>query len=258
MWQIEVSGRARLLGEPPERPAQSTRQVKNTGQTGLVSSDLTSVQSKHAQAFTTGTSAGGYDLSSIGIRFSVVTDPFNAGGQLTVTLHAGGGADPGALLCALERTKPDLIGGRCPPHSRRRMCACPTLEPSTTYFVVVERHTVTASDTISTSAYSSDGEDSGGAADWSIANGSRLFGTTWTANSASLAIDVRAVVLPPPLLLLGPFEVQVSNTAQDHRSAWQPHLAANAPRWEPGIHHRRQRTRLPAELDRRVPSLRHR
>ena len=79
--------------------------------------------------------------------------------------------------------------------------------------MVVERHTVD-SESVSTSAYSSDGEDSGGAADWSIANGSRLFGTTWTANSASLAIDVRAVDLPPPPFYLGPVEPQVKNTAQ--------------------------------------------
>ena len=211
VWQIEVNGRARLLGEPPERPVQTTRQVKNTGQTGLVSSDLTSAQSKHAQAFSTGTNAGGYDLSSIGIRFSVVTDPRDLDAQLTVTLHAGGGADPGALLCSMEEPS-DIFGAAVA--TFQTSGACPTLAPSTTYFVVVERITFD-SESVSTSAYSSDGEDSGGAADWSIADGSRLFGTTWTANSASLAIDVRAVDLPPPLVLPG----AVRAAGQKHRAA---------------------------------------
>ena len=230
VWQIEVSGRARLLGEPPEQPAQPKLQVKNTGQTGLVSSDLTSVQTKHAQAFTTGTSAGGYELSTLGIRFSVVTDPLNADGHVLVTLHAGGSADPGALLCWLY--PPSSIGAAAVStfHSRG---TCPTLAPSTTYFVVVERHTVTASDTISTSAYNSDGEDSGVAAGWSIANASRLFSTTsslWTGLGASLAIEVRAVVLPTPTLVPGPVALQVKNTGQPLDSSGND-LVANAPKW---------------------------
>ena len=226
--QIEVSGRARLLGEPPEPPAQTTLQVKNTGQTGLVSSDLTSVQTKHAQAFTTGTSAGGYDLSAIGIRFSVVTDPPNADGLVTVTLHAGGSADPGALLCRLEN--PSFIVAAAV-STFTPQGTCPTLAPSTTYFVVVERHTFD-SESISTAAYTSDGEDGVAAPGWSIANASRLFSTTssdWSASSASLAIEVRAVVLPV-LFDLGPVELQVKNSGQS-LNAGGGELIAAAPKY---------------------------
>ena len=232
---MEISGRASSPDEQPERPqppAQPTLQVANTRQTGLVSSALTSTQTKHAQAFTTGGSAGGYRLDSVGVGFGAVNDPSDAPIDVVVTLHEGGGADPGAVLCTMFDPSNvfanavstfDYYGN------------CPTLTPNTTYFFVVERDAFTTG-TIETAAYTSDNEDAKQPG-WSIADASRLFSTTssdWSGSSASLAIEVRAVVLPAPAFELGPVEPQVKNTGQTLGTSGNP-LVANAPRWAQAI-----------------------
>ena len=196
VYRIEVSGRALLPAEQPEPPAPPApliNQVANTGQTDSVGSALTSTQSKRAQAFTTGTSARGYELSNIGIRFGAIAGS-GVHSDFTVSLHAGGADNPGELLCPLNERGVIHANSLV---NWEQWGLCPHLEPNTTYFVVVDRHTFTASKSVELSVTSSDGEDSARTG-WSIADDSRVFdGTNWSSGGgSSLAIDVRAVDIP--------------------------------------------------------------
>ena len=214
VFRFEVSGRALLSNEqaePPEPPRQTRKQVANTGQTGLVGSALTRARTKHAQAFTTGANASGYWMDAVRVGFGTVTDPRSATADVRVRLHEGGGADPGALLCTMFDPS-DLNANSVSEFDYYGNC--PTLTPNTSYFVVVERTAFTTG-TIETSAYTSDGEDAARPG-WSIADDSRVFGTAWASGGgASMAIDVRAVDLPPEEPQnLGPVSDLVSNTGQ--------------------------------------------
>ena len=194
-FRIEVNGRVLLPAEqpePPKPPEQPRKQVANTGQTGQVGSALTSTRSKHAQAFTTGGNANGYRLARVGLRLGTVSDKVEAPSQTYVTLHEGGNVDPGAQLCRPDDQVNFLTNTTMLFHN---LGSCPKLEPNTTYFVVIERHTVD-SDTIELSVTASDNEDTARPG-WSIADDSRVFGTAWSSGGgSSLAIDVRAVDLP--------------------------------------------------------------
>ena len=195
-YRVEISGRALLPAEqpePPDPPAQPRKQVANTGQTGLVSTGLTSSLTKHAQASTTGAHDSGYWLDSVRVRFSAVANFVIARSEILVHLHKGGGADPGTQLCTMftSISLPENTVTSFP-----YLGHCPALTPNTTYFVVVERETFNHG-TIETSAYTSDNEDAARPG-WSIADDSRVYdGTNWSSGGgASLAIDVRAVDLP--------------------------------------------------------------
>ena len=163
--------------------------VKNTGQS--VSSNVNSLNAaspESAQEFTTGDNAGGYELVSIGVGFASIDTPSSAGAQLKVTLNADSSGDPGRALCTL--TDPTSFSANAVNAFGRGRC--PTLKAETTYFVVIDRVTVD-SDSISLSETSSNNEDNGGTAGWSIEDDSSyLSGTTWTAdaNGESLLIEV--------------------------------------------------------------------
>ena len=225
-FRVEISGRALLPAEqpePPEPPAPPRKQVANTGQSGLVGAALTGAQTKRAQAFTTGAHASGYRVHQLRIGFRTVTDPLRSAAELNVTLHEGGGADPGARLCRFDdqvRFKENAV------RSLDHLGDCPTLTPNTTYFVVVDRIAVTvATDTLEVSVTASDAEDAARPG-WSIADDSRVYdGTNWSSGGgSSLAIDVRAVDIPSEEelrpsgavaeLVPGPVGDLVSNTGQ--------------------------------------------
>ena len=105
-YRVEISGRALLPAEQPEPPAPPANSPEAGRQHGpevaLVGSALTSGQTKHAQAFTTGAHAAGYLLDTLGIGFRrprrrrIVQIL-----RLFATLHEGGGDDPGTLLCTM-------------------------------------------------------------------------------------------------------------------------------------------------------------
>ena len=195
-YRMEVNGRALLQADQPEPPAaigQPRKQVANTGQTGLTGSALTNMQPKHAQAFTTGANDRGYDATQVDIRFSAIGNVDLSSDQVTASLHAASGGDPGDLLCNLV-SRGNVLANRTT--TFLSLALCPTLEPNTTYFLVVERHTVDA-DTIEVSVTASDAEDAARAG-WSIADDSRVYdGTAWSSGGgSSLAIDVRAVDIP--------------------------------------------------------------
>ena len=132
-------------------------------------------------------------MTDIHIRLGALGNANSADDQLTVTLHAGGGDDPGDLICNLQQ-RSVIRANSTARYISRGLCS--TLEPNTTYFIVVERHTVDA-DTVEVSVTASDNEDAARPG-WSIADDSRVYdGTNWSSGGgSSLAIDVRAVDIP--------------------------------------------------------------
>ena len=131
----------------------------------------------HAQAFSTGANAGGYTLSSIGIWFGDIASISTLGSEVTATLNDGSGSNPGSALCTLTDPASFSANGV---NTFSAPTTCPTLDPNATYFFVIRRTAVLSSAELGRT--SSNHEDPGSAAGWSIANNG-LFGTggSWQA-----------------------------------------------------------------------------
>ena len=165
--------------------------VRNTSLDGN-DRDLSENGHRSAQAFTAGTWAR---VTSIGIGIGDEVDD-----DIEVTLHKGGGSNPGDRLKTLEN--PSSIT-----ENSVNVFTVPdggiVLGASKTYFVQVK---TTSSDRVAVSVTDSDSdgndEDAGGAKNWTIDNGSstnRPSIGTWQASNQSMRIDVKGqVLLPPP------------------------------------------------------------
>ena len=185
--------------------------VTNAAQTAGSSGALfASTVTKHAQGFTTGAHDDGYDLDSIGFYFNTISSTSTASSEITVTLNErANNGDPGSLLCTLSdpATFTTAIPNTFDTPTSGTMC--PVLSKNTTYFVVVERASGTT--TLSSSTITSNAEDTGGAAGWSIADAG-YFGTatTWSQNLLGTK-SFRIVVKGKPLI---PEHLLVKNAAQ--------------------------------------------
>ena len=121
----------------------------------------TPLQSYRAQAFTTGSNAAGYDLDSISIRFHTAMDSPTV--EVTLWTVASDG-DPGAQV-GLAFTSPSSLRRA---FNEFTAPANTTLAANTSYLAVLRK--LTGGNTHLTT--SSDGEDDGALAGWSIADGS--------------------------------------------------------------------------------------
>ena len=185
-YQIEVRG---AVAPPPPPPTL----VKNTGQTRWrVGAPLWQSVPKRAQAFTTGAEANGYTLDSIGIRFDFInpsrTHMLVIGSQLTVTLNADSGGNPGAALCTLS--DPSRFTAYAV-NTFDAPATCPALAANTTYFVVIARSIVTGFGDLKLKLTSSAREDNGGAAGWSIKNSYHYFQSESWHKAASHPLMIR-------------------------------------------------------------------
>ena len=129
------------------------------------------LSAKVAQGFTTGTNASGYTLESIQPYFSTAISAGNIG-NLTVTLQSDS-SGPGTILQTL--TNPAMIpaAGDPPVATNAGTFTAPagtTLAANTTYFWVLEVNADIGGGKFW--GTKEDGEESGGAAGWSIANAS--------------------------------------------------------------------------------------
>ena len=173
--------------------------VSNTGQTaGAGSWTLTRVQ---AQAFTTGSNANGYTLQSIGVVMRTTANASNTAtdfGRMKAELWSDNSGDAGTKLADL--TKPASFPGSSTPGTVTFTApAGTTLAASTTYHVVFYASPASNS-ALRLHSTTSDDEDTGGAAGWSIANsGRQILGATsvsgtWTTRATSLRIRVNGAV----------------------------------------------------------------
>ena len=183
----------------PEGPLSSAASGVVTAPNLLVKNTLAGVNAiptqasdpRIGQAFTTGSSLGGYQLASVGFRLHAIADPATAGNDLEVTLNeVASSGEPGAALCTLEDP------GTFVANSINRFTApsgddCPILSRNTTYFAVLHRVAFTGSNAITIGVATSQGEDDGSAANWSIADtGYSGTGTTWSTAMLNYRIEV--------------------------------------------------------------------
>ena len=197
--------------------SQETRQflVNNLGAgvggAGGIQRTLGAARPGFAQAFTTGTTAGGYPLGSVGIQVSNFSDVSAVADHLRVTINgASGEGGPGEAHCTLTNPSSFSAPGVSAFEAPTGAGSCPQLAAETTYFVVIEW--VNPSETSSfaiipqtypTTVSAATGEDQGGAAGWSIADQAHYLTVssnvrTWTSydETASFKIKVKEANSP--------------------------------------------------------------
>ena len=177
--------------------------VSNTGQTHFSTITITSDIPKRAQAFTTGSNAGGYTLSSIGISFGTIHSDSKPTSELTATLNKVDDSNPGGVVCTL--TDPASYVSDSVNTYQAPASGCPTLTASTTYFFVLSRAGNTVQ-TIQLSRTNSSSEDADPAAGWSIADDRRYFTSdAWTSphtpSAHRIAVTGAAVAAAPGALV---------------------------------------------------------
>ena len=197
---IAVVAATFLYASPNAEAQEATTLTANTGQTAETGgTSLTSGFPKNAQAFTTGTSETGYTLDSIGIHFQIIGNTGTVGSQLKITVTKEASGSPGDEICTLIDPT-TFTGSGVQTFTAPLGTPCPILEANTTYFVVIDRVSISSA-TISLSATTSDNEDTGGATGWTIANMARTSnGSTWNDehSSRSRIIEIKGNVYVPP------------------------------------------------------------
>ena len=153
--------------------------VSNTEQAAQTTGNaLNSSFPKHAQAFTTGASNGGYTQSSIDYRFGEISDTSTAGTDLQMTLNeVDSDNKPGDALCTL--TDPATFASSTV-NTFAAPETCPTLTKETSYFLVIERVDTSGANTVRSSRTFSNSEDAGSVTAWSIDNTAYIYtGSNW-------------------------------------------------------------------------------
>ncbi len=189
---------ASLAVLPAERAGAQTAQtlVSNAGQASTGTGNFQ--QHDHAQAFTTGSNAGGYSLRSIGVQFRSIVSSFDAS-WLTASIHSDSGGSPGSSLGTL--TKPASFPVSSSRQTLRFTTAGIDLAANTTYFVVFDMSTSSSLSRLQST--NSDDEDSGGLPGWSIGDAGlwRFFSDTgsWSrASNRALKVSFGGVSKPRP------------------------------------------------------------
>ena len=175
---------ATLLALPLQAQAQTVL-ISNLGQTDGNVGSLGSFD--QAQAFTTGDNFGGYALTSVEIQ-TTGTPTLNA---LMVSIRADSSGSPGTSLGTLKNPASVASDGIA---AFTASGAGIGLEKETTYFVVVDVTTGTSGNIQNTS---SDAEDAGAAANWSIGNASvfrNKRGGSWGSWAQSKKIRINGTV----------------------------------------------------------------
>ena len=185
-----------LTSLPTEYVAAADVLVKNTGHTTTNEADIADCSTKYGQRFTSGPSLTGYTLTSIGVHFTEIGNTATVGAELTATLNADSSGAPGDALCTLADPNNFSASGLhafTAPTTGTDLC--PELEPSTTYFVVLERANLNTA-TIEWSVTSTLGQHLGSANGWSIDDRGHIYNnalSTWVAFQApsNLIIQVK-------------------------------------------------------------------
>ena len=172
--------------------------VKNMGRSSVTGDSMSPANPKRAEAFRSGADRHGYALRSIGIRFNSIEAGSSPETELTATLNAVSGGNPGAVLCTL--IDPETYTQNSVNSYQAPAADCPRLTPNTDYFVVLARANAT-SEIIVGSATNKNAEDSGGATGWSLGDDRHFFSSAsnaWTSGSTPYRIEVRGDALLVP------------------------------------------------------------
>ena len=163
--------------------AQAQTRVSNIGQ-ATASYASTRSSNSMAQAFTTGSAAGGYNLASVDLDVSshVVTSS-----DVSAAVYSENSGDPDSVVHGLSNPTRISSGTR-----RFTAPAGATLDAGTTYFVVI---TSTSSAGLNVRKTTSDSEDAGSTTGWSIADDRvHQSGSGWSTSDDALKIRVNARV----------------------------------------------------------------
>ena len=181
-----------VIDAVPARAQTSITLVSNTGQTG--SAIASGLNRDYAVGFTTGANVAGYTLTQVDIPFADVRPAQVA---FSVSIRSSSAGSPGASLGALTLDGTLSVGTNSFAASGGGIA----LAANTTYFLVIDVTTVNGN----TQPFrtNSNDEDSGGEADWSIANVLlwRAFANTgsWgTFNNETLRFAVYGYKKTPP------------------------------------------------------------
>ena len=187
-----------LSTEQADAQQASQTLTSNIGQAHS-NADFDSITHDNAQAFTTGSAARGYTLTSVDVVFRTISDASLAS-KLAVTINEDSGGEPGTVLGTLTNPGTIATGTNSFTHAGLE------LEAGTAYWVVVGPGGYTGALTginwISLTA--SDAEDTGGADGWSIGDdGYQNAGGSWQMiqGSWNLRITIKGFATPPPPLV---------------------------------------------------------
>ncbi|MCY4564788.1 MAG: hypothetical protein OXE40_09965, partial [Gammaproteobacteria bacterium] len=163
-----------------------------------------------AQSFTTGSHGTGYTLSSVRIRpFTALAATDRSGTYVTIKTDSGG--VPGATLASLTDPNTDFSGFDLETFSA---AANTTLEPNTTYWVVVNE-TQSTSNRLGLGSTSSQQLDSDSLPHWRIGDSRlNLIGGTWASVSSPLLVDVRGYDNGNPSLSVAPGSATEGNAVR--------------------------------------------
>ena len=175
-------------GGAPSTPVTGRALVGTLGQT--TSTGIVRFIQDQAQAFTTGSAATGYTLTGVDLQLDVHvgTQP-----SFSVSIHEDSSGTPGTSLGTL--TGPASVADG----ANRFTTAGIRLAPDTTYFVVIDVSGA-GSGVIWLRVTSSDAEDTGAEAGWSIAD-RRLNrpsqSTAWGSSANTAKMAIHGFVMPP-------------------------------------------------------------
>ena len=156
--------------------------VSNTGQAETGHNALSTNTPSVAQGFSTGASADGFYVGSVGIDFTAIASLGTAASELTATINEASGGNPGSVLCTLA-DPPSYAANSVNYYTAPADCI---LAASTTYYVVLARANNNTHQ-IRWAATTATAEDSGGPAGWSIADDRRYFSSgAWSTSTAGI------------------------------------------------------------------------
>ena len=181
-----------LSGGSETASAQQATQtfVSNLGQADGFNQAL---GNDYAVAFTTGSNAAGYSLTSVGVEFGIIHSSFSSS-DLTATIHTESSGSPGSSLGTL--TKPASFPVSSSDQTLTFTSTGIDLSANTTYFLVLDLSRNLATSGIR--ATNSNNEDSGALAGWSIGNGlvyrAHAMTGSWFTNTPTPKISLGGVV----------------------------------------------------------------
>ncbi len=221
---LAVMMAAALFALTPPQPAgaqQATQTfVANTSQLDGAS---VSLGNDYAQAFTTGSSSAGYSLTSVGVEFATIASGFSSS-SLTASIHADSGGSPGSSLGTLTNPASFPVSSSDQTLTFTSSAGI-DLAANTTYFVMFD---LSANQGLTgIRATTSDSEDSGQLAGWSIGDGALFrafsFSSTaaWITSASSLKLSLGGVSKPFLVSNFGQADGGTGNFVQhDHAQAF--------------------------------------
>ena len=213
-WSEAGSG---MAGKP------SATLISNTGQTATEASRL---HFDYATAFTTGASSGGYKLTGVDLRLAETDDGVPS---FTIAIHAAGDNpdSTGTSLGTLSKTTA-LVDDALNSWTTTSEI---DLAPNTTYFIVVNGAGTGSDNDGLLRGTDEDGEDSGGASGWSIANtglSKTQSATNWTQDSSMMMAVKGYVKNVPPVFDPSMVARSVAENTAENQNVGQPVTATDA------------------------------